>query len=93
MQVTKTDSGTDTFTFWFKKNGVNIANSTTSMVLGGNNDSHIAALNILESVAANDYIELWWYSPDANVQLLYAGATAPYPATPSVILTAVPVGA
>lgn len=93
MQVTKTDSGTDTFTFWFKKNGVNIDNSTTSMVLGGNNDSHIAALNILESFAANDYIELWWYSPDANVQLLYAGATAPYPATPSVILTAVPVGA
>jgi hypothetical protein len=93
IQVSKTDSGTDTFTFWFKKNGVNIPDSSTNLTMEGNNNAQLASLNLLESFSVNDYIEVWWHSLDANVRLLAASSTSPYPATPSIILTVTPVGA
>lgn len=93
MQITKTDAGTDNMTFWFQKNGVNVPNSATNITLAGNGDAQLASLNFVITLAAGDNVELWWYSADANVQLLGEPAAGPAPAIPSVIATVVPVGA
>jgi hypothetical protein len=92
-QVTKTDAGSDDINIWFKKNGVNVANSATNITLVGNNTPQLATVNFILTLAANDYVEIWWWSADANVILLAETAAAPYPAIPSIIATVVPVGA
>jgi hypothetical protein len=92
-QVTKTDAGSDDINIWFKKNGVNVANSTSNVTLVGNNTPQLATVNFVLTLAANDYIEIWWWSLDTDVQLLAEPAAAPYPAIPSIIATVVPVGA
>jgi hypothetical protein len=92
-QVTKTDAGSDDINIWFKKNGVNVANSASNITLVGNNTPQLAAVNFVLTLAANDYIEIWWWSLDTDVQLLAEPAAAPYPAIPSIIATVVPVGA
>jgi hypothetical protein len=93
MQVQKTDAGTDEFLFWFKKNGTTIANSATNLTMDGNGDAQLASLNIIVDLAAGEYVEIWWYSVDVNVQLLAEPASSPVPAIPSVIATLTPVGA
>ena len=93
LMASKSDSGTDSFYFWFKKNGTTIANSGTEITLQGNGDTHLASLNFIITAAANDYVELWWYSIDANTSLSASAVTGPVPLSPSIILTAVPVGA
>lgn len=93
LMASKSDAGTDTFYFWFKKNGTTIANSGTEITLQGNGDTHLASLNFIITAAANDYVELWWYSIDANTSLSASAVTGPVPLSPSIILTAVPVGA
>ena len=92
-QVTKTDAGSDDINIWFKKNGVNVANSAFNITLVGNNTPQLAASNFVLTLAAGDYVEIWWWSPDANVVLFQESAVAPYPAIPSIIATVVPVGA
>jgi hypothetical protein len=92
-QVTKTDAGSDDINIWFKKNGVNVDNSTSNITLVGNNTPQLATVNFVLTLAANDYIEIWWWSLDTDVQLLAEPAAAPYPAIPSIIATVVPVGA
>lgn len=93
LMASKSDAGTDAFYFWFKKNGATIANSGTEITLQGNGDTHLASLNFIITAAANDYVELWWYSIDVNTSLSASAATGPVPLSPSIILTAVPVGA
>jgi hypothetical protein len=92
-QMTKTDGGSDDINIWFKVNGVNVANSASNITLVGNNTPQLATVNFVLTMAAGDYVEIWWYSADANVILLAENAAAPYPAIPSIIATVVPVGA
>lgn len=93
-QYDKTDSGDDNVEIWLCKNGSNVANSSTQLVLVGNNGKHVAAWNWFVSAAAGDYFELCWHSSDVNVLINYvAGASNPTrPAIPSVILTVNKVG-
>jgi hypothetical protein len=93
MQVTKTDAGSDDINIWFKKNGVNVDNSASNITLVGNNTPQLATVNFIMTLAAGDFIEIWWWSLDTDVQLLAENAVAPYPAIPSIITTVVPVGA
>jgi len=92
LQFEKTDAGTDAVEVWFKKNGTDIANSNTSIQLDGNGAKQLFALNLVESLTAGQYLEVWWYSADANAQLT-AVAAGTRPAIPSAIVTVVPVGA
>ena len=92
-QITKTDGGTDDINVWFKKNGVNVDNSAFNITLVGNGTPQLAASNFVMTLAAGDYVEIWWWSADANAELLQEPAVAPYPAIPSIIATVVPVGA
>jgi len=96
IQLDNADNGADhTFNIWVRKNGTNFGNSNTqyTVVKGGKN---VAALNIVESFAANDTFELMYAVSDTDITLAgLASQSSPYvrPATPSVILTVTPVGA
>jgi len=87
-QVDKTDSGTDEIWIWIRKNGTNISDSATSIQLVGNGAHYVAAWNFFVNAAANDYFQLMWYSPDANVRLHAESAFGVVPGIPSLIVTA-----
>jgi hypothetical protein len=87
-QVDKTDSGTDEIWIWLRKNGTDISDSATSIQLVGNGAHYVAAWNFFVNAAANDYFQLMWYSPDANVRLHAESAFGVVPGIPSLIVTA-----
>ena len=87
-QVDKTDSGTDEIWIWIRKNGINVTDSATSIQLVGNGAHYVAAWNFFVNAAANDYFQLMWYSPDANVRLHAEAGFGVVPGIPSLIVTA-----
>lgn len=89
IQFDKSDGGKDNVEVWFLKNGLNVPDSNSLFSLEGNNDKVIGALNLMLTMAANDYIELAWHSADLDLILHHdASGTSPdRPATPSVIIT------
>jgi hypothetical protein len=87
-QVDKTDSGTDEIWIWLRKNGTNLTDTATSIQLVGNEAHYVAAWNFFVNSAANDYYQLMWYSPDANVRLHAEPEFGVVPGIPSVIVTA-----
>jgi hypothetical protein len=87
-QVDKTDSGTDEIWIWLRKNGTNLTDTATSIQLVGNGAHYVAAWNFFVNAAANDYFQLMWYSPDANVRLHAEAGFGVVPGIPSLIVTA-----
>lgn len=86
-QLLSNAGGTHTVWIWFRKNGTNLADSTTKITVQGNNVAVVAAWNYPLQMNAGDYFELMWASDDTHVYLHHEAATALYPAIPSVILT------
>ena len=90
-QLARSNSGTDVISIWFAKNGVDIANSCTDVVMTGSAAASaiVPAWNYFISLNAGDYFEIVWSTPDTHVQLVSTGArTAPVrPAVPAVITT------
>ena len=78
---------------WLRKNGTNVSNSNTLIGISskhGSVDGHVvAAWNFVNSLAANDYVEIVWCTPNLSVGIATysAGASPTRPAVPSVILT------
>jgi hypothetical protein len=93
FQAYKTDAGTDDIRMWFKKNGTNIANSAFNLTLNGNAVAQLATTPWVVTLAVGDYIEAWWYSADADMQLLADAAVAPYPLVAAAGLVIMPIGA
>jgi hypothetical protein len=87
-QVDKTDSGTDEIWIWIRKNNTDLSDTATSIQLVGNGAHYVAAWNFFVNAAANDYFQLMWYSPDANVRLHAEPAFGVVPGIPSLIVTA-----
>jgi hypothetical protein len=87
-QVDKTDSGTDEIWIWIRKNGTNLTDTATSIQLVGNGAHYVASWNFFVNAAADDYFQLMWYSPDANVRLHAEPAFGVVPGIPSLIVTA-----
>jgi hypothetical protein len=88
-QIFKDDSGTDRIDIWLQKNGQNVANSNTEVVIVGNDGRSIASWNFLEAASAGDYFEICWSSADTQLYLeaLATQSNPTRPAIPSVILT------
>jgi hypothetical protein len=80
------DTGSDTIWIWLKKNGANVNNSTTKLVLA-NNEAAVAAWNFVVDAGPGDYFELVWESLNGDAVLLRESASGNYPAIPSVIAT------
>ena len=88
-QIEKTDAGNDSVDIWLAKNGNNVAWSNTRNWLIGNNAKQVAAWNFVITLAAGDYVQIYWSSPDSDVRIYAeAASSAPArPAIPSVIAT------
>ena len=93
LQVQKTDAGSDNINFWVKKNGVNEPNSAYNLTLQGSGAAQLGYINWVVTLAAGEYVELWWYSADVNARLLTDPAVAPYPAVPASGFIIHPMGA
>ena len=91
LNFTTTD---DNVTFWFRLNGTDIANTASIEAVpskhGTTPGAIILAYNIIQEVAANDYIQLKWTSDSGNsVTATYPAGTSPvHPVSPAIILTA-----
>jgi hypothetical protein len=82
-------TGTDTLDVWFRKNGIDIPWSNTSIGLDGGAEATrvVPAWNYMSTLNINDTLEIVWQATDANVQLIAEPAAGSLPAIPSVIAT------
>lgn len=97
VQFTNADTQAHDASMWLRKNGTDIADSTSVVTVpsthGGVNGHYILTVNYVLTLAAADYLQLMWQGEDLDLQLetMAAGTTPTSPVTPSVILTAVQV--
>jgi hypothetical protein len=86
-----TTSGVDLIEIWFRKQGVDIPNSTTKVTVSGsaNQAKVVASWNFYLSLTAGQYVELMYSVTDLQVRLVAEAENlaVPYPATPSLIVT------
>jgi hypothetical protein len=77
-------------TFWFRKNGTDIANSASIVNIpkAADGGAMFSQIVIYEQVTAGQYIEIMWLPENVNVTIDFTAAGAIAPAVPSVILAA-----
>jgi hypothetical protein len=90
IQFKNTDTDDHDATFWFRKNGTNIANSASVVNIpkAADGGAMFSQIVFYEQVTAGQYIEIMWLPEDADVTLDFLAAGAIAPAVPSVILAA-----
>lgn len=88
LQLKNSDSSDHDVTVWFSKNGVQIANSATSVTVPKAADGGAAYFQIVfyVTVAANDYLEVMWLPENVGVTLEHTTAGAIAPAIPSALV-------
>lgn len=89
-QLDKTDAGTDPVEIWLALNGQNNAlDWTNTSVAVSTTQKSVAAWNFVIELQANDFVQIMWSSPDANMRLFSQPATTnpPRPGIPSLIVT------
>jgi hypothetical protein len=87
VSLDKTTGGSTLAYLWLRKNGVDVANSTSRWRLKGNDDEVLVPLLATLSLSHSDYVELMWAADDTNVILNAHAATAFAPASPSALLS------
>lgn len=90
VQIANSGGSDYDVSFWFRKNGTDIAASTTVLTVPKASDGGQAFFQIVfyEQVTAGQYVELMWLPENTAVTLDYIAAGAVAPAAPSVILCA-----
>lgn len=78
----------ETLNIWFRKNGVDIANSDTKVTVTSSTKYVVPAWNFIVTVTAGQYIELYFKTDNASIVFEAEAASANSPAIPSLILTA-----
>jgi hypothetical protein len=95
LQFNNSTNTVRTVDVWFAKNGNNIADSAARITVPAANagGTYLLAYEIFETVAANDYVEMYWYPSDVTATLHYKapvianpGVTPAIPATPPAIV-------
>ena len=76
----------DTIWIWFKKNGINISDSASKLIMQ-NNTAAIMTVNIFDNAVPNDYYEVVWQNNAGHGKLTSDAATGNIPGVPSVIVT------
>ena len=94
VQVENNDNAPQDVFFWLKQNGTDIVGSTGKVGLParksvGDPFHDIKGWNYFLSMAANDYVEIYWSTTSANVSIqTYAASASPTkPSTASVVAT------
>jgi hypothetical protein len=86
-QIDKAAGSAATVHIWLRKNGTNVPNTASKVVVQGTAAELVAAWNFVIQLEPTNYVELMWASDDTDVILLAASATSVWPAIPSVICT------
>ena len=86
LQLSSSNSSSKTVYFWIRKNGTDVADTVRAITNDINNGYSPISLNYTISLAANDYIELYWASTDLAVSLSPITGLAFAPDAPSVIV-------
>lgn len=87
LQVTSSNSSLARIWIWYRKNGVDVPNSTTIVTVRENGGKLAPAWNFPVLMNANDTFTLMWATESVNISLAHEVATSFCPAIPSVILT------
>lgn len=91
VQLANADSQDQDVWLWLKKNGTNVADTggrVTVVSKHGSVDGHVIAIwNVFLTLAANDYVQLYWETTNTNCRVEHIAAAGDHPAAPSVILT------
>lgn len=94
IQFKNTTNDTQDAEVWFRKNGTDIAKSSSRFGLSSRKSSGdpshtVAALNYFVDMAESDYLQIMWRPSDVGVSIeQYPAGTSPTrPAVPSVIAT------
>lgn len=87
FQLTSGSAAVKNVWLWFRKNGVDIANSALITSMDSGTAIRAPSRSLLISLAAGDYVELMWASDNVNVTLDAVAATAFAPAAPAALLT------
>jgi hypothetical protein len=95
VQVTNTDSQAHRMSLWLRKTGTLDVTASASDISvpsthGGIAGHYVLAANFFVDLGVGDYIELWWATDFATVQLeTLAAQTTPFvrPASPAVMVT------
>jgi hypothetical protein len=92
-QFSNTDSAFQDVYIWLRQNGTNIPGSTGFVSIpnrhGGTDGHSIVGWNYFVSMAASDYVEIYWSVPNTavTIQHLAASGTPTKPSTQSVVAT------
>jgi hypothetical protein len=89
-QLDKSGGGVDVCDVWLRKNGTDIPNTASQVVVNGTNGETLATVPFMLNLNANDYIEVVFASSDATMSIAsFPATTSPYtrPAVPSIIAT------
>ena len=94
IQFANADSSNHTATFWYRRNGNNIANSASviSVPKVADGGKTLAQVTIFESLSVSDYVQLVWSTANTNVTLDYSAASGVIPEVPSVIFNMTRIG-
>lgn len=94
-QLEKTGGQSEYVCIWLRRNGSNVAYTNTEILLSNGSKTVAAWDFMIAPTAPNEYYELMWSSTDPHVRILaqLEQAGPPRPATPSVIVTVIPVRA
>lgn len=86
LQINKPSSGNDSMWVWLRKNGVDVPNSATRILVQGNNSYLVAAWDFIKNLNAGDYLQLMCAVADTAIELQALPSTAFSPAAPSVLI-------
>jgi hypothetical protein len=86
FQLTSGNTSAKNVYFWLRKNGTDVADTTRAVTVNINNGFVPISLNYTISLAATDYVELYWAANNTNVTLDALAASAFAPAAPSVVV-------
>jgi hypothetical protein len=92
VQFAKTSASSADAYIWFAVNGNNVSNTNSTVTLAGSSAAVLATVEVLLTLAANDYVELKMAGTSTDISAEHLEAqTTPYtrPANPSVITTIV----
>jgi hypothetical protein len=93
VQFVNTDTAFQDVYIWLRQNGVDITGSTGFVSVpnrhAGTDGHAIIGWNYFLSMAANDYVEIYWSVPtiDVTIQHLAASSSPTKPSTQSVVAT------
>lgn len=94
IQFANSDTANHNATFWYRRNGSNIANSASviSVPKATDGGKTLAQVTIFESLSISDYVQLVWATTNTAVTLDYSAASGVIPEIPSVIFNMTRIG-